>query len=106
MNINQYNPDQAVNWGYLPDTTTLFQYLGRRDLVELSKSCKCYRKQLERQVLENLSLDYWRRKNMSIYRELEKSRNYKKILKYMKTDLGNKLSVMTLLSPRENHQAI
>ncbi|KXN69799.1 hypothetical protein CONCODRAFT_7745 [Conidiobolus coronatus NRRL 28638] len=28
---------------------------------------------------------------MAICRELDKSRNYKKILKYMKTDLGSKI---------------
>jgi hypothetical protein len=91
MNIKQYKMDQAVNWEHLPDIDTLFQYLERKDLIELSKSCKRYRNQLERRVLENLGLDNWRRKNMGICVELEKSKNYKKILKHMKTDLGSKI---------------
>ncbi|KXN69800.1 hypothetical protein CONCODRAFT_7746 [Conidiobolus coronatus NRRL 28638] len=91
MNIKQFNEDQTVNWEHLPDTNTLLQYLCRKDLIELSKCCKRYRNQVERRILENLGLRQWCRKNWTICRDLEESRNYKKILKYMKTDLGSKL---------------
>jgi hypothetical protein len=91
MNASQPENDIHISWEYLPDNNTLVQYLERKDLIELSKSCKRYRNQLERQVLENFSLDNWRKNNQTIYRELEKSKNYKIILKYMKIDLGSKL---------------
>jgi hypothetical protein len=91
MNIKQYNKDQTVNWEYLPDITTLLRYFERKELIELSKSCKRHRNQLEKRVFENLSLDAWCYDNWDIYYELKISRNYKKILKYMKTDLGRKI---------------
>ncbi|KXN69803.1 hypothetical protein CONCODRAFT_7749, partial [Conidiobolus coronatus NRRL 28638] len=91
MDTKQSMDNKPANWEYLPDTTTLAQYLERKDLIELSKCCKRYRKQLERQVFENLNLDNWRKNNQTIYGELEKSKNHKKILKYVKIDLGSKL---------------
>jgi hypothetical protein len=91
MNIRLFIGDEGARWEYLPDTVTLVRYLERNDLIELSKSCKRHRKQLERRVFESLSIDNWRKNNWGICKELKNSRNYKKILKYMKTDLGRKI---------------
>jgi hypothetical protein len=91
MSIERFNQTQEFSWEHLPDKITLVQYLGRDDLIELSKCCKYYRNQLERQVLEKLSLSTWIGKNMDTYIELTESNDYKKALKYMENDLGSKL---------------
>ncbi|KXN69921.1 hypothetical protein CONCODRAFT_7622 [Conidiobolus coronatus NRRL 28638] len=94
MRTEQPNQSQEISWKYLPDTTTLVQYLDRICLIELSKCCKYYRYQLERQVLEKLSLSTWIGKNMDTYIELTESNNYKKVLNLMKNDLGSKLKLV------------
>ncbi|KXN66097.1 hypothetical protein CONCODRAFT_12131 [Conidiobolus coronatus NRRL 28638] len=91
MDIKHTKKDQISFWEYIPDVNTLNEYLGRKDLIELSKCCKSYRKQLEPEVLKKLSFLTWRGKNLDRYFELKDSKNYKKSLKYMKTDLGSKL---------------
>jgi hypothetical protein len=91
MDIKKLNEDQGSCWEYVPDINTLLEYLGRKDLVELSKCCKRYRKQLEPKVLEKLTLSTWRGKNLEVYFELKDSKNIKKTLKYIKTDLGTKI---------------
>ncbi|KXN65711.1 hypothetical protein CONCODRAFT_12627 [Conidiobolus coronatus NRRL 28638] len=98
MDIKIYKEDHTDSWEYLPDTFTLFQYLERKDLIELSKCSKSYRNQLERKVLEELSLITWRNNNWKIYYELTKSWKYGKVLEIVITSLGNKLKLAKKLT--------
>jgi hypothetical protein len=94
MNLKQPSEGQGVSWDYLPDTRTLLQYLNKRDLVEMSKCCKCYRDQLENRVFEWISLSTWKYKNWDLSRELEVGCITKIILKSLETDLGSKLKLV------------
>ncbi|KXN69913.1 hypothetical protein CONCODRAFT_91098 [Conidiobolus coronatus NRRL 28638] len=60
MKLKYSKKPEVVNWEYLPDTATLCQYLNISDLRELSKTCKRYRSQFERKILEKLSFDRWK----------------------------------------------
>jgi hypothetical protein len=97
MDIIKYKEVKATTWEYIPDTDTLVEYLGRRDLIELSKCCKSFRNQLERRVLENLSLYTWESNNKDIYEELRiineffEDYDLEKALEFLKNDLGSKL---------------
>jgi hypothetical protein len=92
MNINQTIDGKALSWRNLPDTINLLQYLCRRDLIELSKCCKRYRKQLEPQILEKLNLYTWKDNNSEIYGKLRDRNKLNEILEFLKIDLGSKLS--------------
>jgi hypothetical protein len=91
MNKKQPKENLIVSWEHLPGAATIFQYLGRADLIELSICCKRYRNQLERNILETLDISTWIINNKEIYKELRDSKNYIVILEYLKTDLGSKL---------------
>lgn len=93
MDINKYSNDNSDSWEYLPDTNTLLKYLERKDLIELSKCCRSYRNQLERPVLEELSLITWRNNNWKNYYELTKSWEYEKAVEILLTSLGSKLKL-------------
>jgi hypothetical protein len=87
----QFNENQDYSWEYFTNMTTLAQYLDRTNLINLSKCCKRYRRQLEPIVLENLDLTTWKNNNRTTYNELRNSGKYKKIAGILKTDLGKKL---------------
>jgi hypothetical protein len=97
MDIIKYKEVKATTWEYIPDADTLVEYLGRKDLIELSKCCKSFRNQLERRVLENLSLYTWESNNKDIYEELRiineffEDYDLEKALEFLKNDLGSKL---------------
>ncbi|KXN68278.1 hypothetical protein CONCODRAFT_9508 [Conidiobolus coronatus NRRL 28638] len=91
MDTKQPNEDQAISWEYFPDTDTLIRYLNRKDLVELSKCNRFYRKQLEREVLKNIDINTWIDSNKDIIRELDEVDCSKEILEFLKADLGTKL---------------
>ncbi|KXN69153.1 hypothetical protein CONCODRAFT_8441 [Conidiobolus coronatus NRRL 28638] len=97
MDIKQSNYDQAVNWEYLTNMSTLLRYLNGESLVELSKCCKRYRNQLEKRVLDNFSIYAWERNNMKTYRELKQSGKIEEVLEFMKTDLGSKIKFIKKL---------
>ncbi|KXN67114.1 hypothetical protein CONCODRAFT_19837 [Conidiobolus coronatus NRRL 28638] len=61
------------------------------DLIELSKCCKSYRKQLELRILESLDLHTWKDNNYQIYDELKESLKLEEVLEFLKTDLSSKL---------------
>jgi hypothetical protein len=93
MNIKQTNEDQSGNWGYLPDTNTLFKYLGKKDIMELSKCSKLNRKQHEREVLKKLDQNNWDYNYRKIYYKSRESSTLKveKMLSLLEADLGCKL---------------
>lgn len=91
MGISQSKEDKSGIWLYLPNTVTLYQYLNRSDLIELSKCCKSYRNQLEHKVLENLDLNTWSSNNRDAYNDLMLSMKFNNIIGLLKSDLGDKL---------------
>lgn len=91
MEINKHGNSKASLWEYLPDTATLPKYLNSTDLIELSMCCKDYRNQLEPSVLENLGTSTWVCNNEEDYEALKNNSCYHKILKLLKSDIGNKL---------------
>jgi hypothetical protein len=83
---------ECINsWESLPSISGILQYLGRSELIQLSKCCKKYRNKFEREVLKELSLDLWKDNNKEIYNELRNSNKIEKVLEILKTDLGTKL---------------
>ncbi|KXN65708.1 hypothetical protein CONCODRAFT_12623, partial [Conidiobolus coronatus NRRL 28638] len=94
MVINQTSEGKAAGWKYIPGNIILFQYLGRRDLIELSICCKSYRNQLERLVFEKLSLVTWSWYNWEFSKELKYSYKLEKALETLKADLGSKLKLV------------
>ncbi|KXN67113.1 hypothetical protein CONCODRAFT_10882 [Conidiobolus coronatus NRRL 28638] len=94
MDNKQTKESQAINWEYLPDTTTLSQYLGRKELIELSKCCKRYRNQLNRKILEYLNLVIWDSDNDEISNEDNYNIKYEIVLRLLKIDLGNRLKLV------------
>jgi hypothetical protein len=70
MYTKQPKDNRGYRWEYLPDTNTLLKYLNRKDLMELSKCCKRYRKQLEHRVLEKSALETSIRNKRELYYEL------------------------------------
>ncbi|KXN65709.1 hypothetical protein CONCODRAFT_12625, partial [Conidiobolus coronatus NRRL 28638] len=84
MDTKQIKENQAITWEYIAGPDTLLEYLGRKELIELSKCCKRYRNQLMSRVFENLSLETWERNNKEFYYELKKSRRFEGALDSLK----------------------
>ncbi|KXN69152.1 hypothetical protein CONCODRAFT_8440 [Conidiobolus coronatus NRRL 28638] len=91
MHIKQPCKERANNWENLPNIAILLQYLGREDLIELSKCCKSYRDTFESQVFKEMDLYIWRHNNKDIYSELRENYKIDKALEFMETGLGSKL---------------
>ncbi|KXN66096.1 hypothetical protein CONCODRAFT_12130 [Conidiobolus coronatus NRRL 28638] len=94
MNKNKSNDPKIVNWEYLPDSTTLIEYLDRVDVVELGKCCKRYRKQFEKIIFDMLNLTSYLNKNKVTTKELNKSKDYDELTRAIKEDLGDKLNLV------------
>ncbi|KXN66740.1 hypothetical protein CONCODRAFT_11350, partial [Conidiobolus coronatus NRRL 28638] len=98
MNTKQINKDKATSWGYIPNPDTIIEYLGRKELIELSKCCKFFRNQLKSRVFENLSLETWERNNKEVYYELKKVHRLEEALESLKTILGIKLKFVKIFT--------
>jgi hypothetical protein len=98
MNNNKSNDPKAVNWKCLPEPATLLEYLNRNDVIELGKCCKQFRKQFAKDIFEKLNLTLYLNKNKAITEELKKSKNYDKLAKVIKEDLGEKLNLIKIFN--------
>jgi hypothetical protein len=81
------------NWKYLPESNTLCQYLNRNDIIEVSKLCKNYRKQLLVKILTKLNLVEFS-SNLSIkelHNSFDRAMSLDGLLSQLKSDLDCKL---------------
>ncbi|KXN69918.1 hypothetical protein CONCODRAFT_18020 [Conidiobolus coronatus NRRL 28638] len=101
MEFNHSSEPYAVAWQFLPEASALCQYLNIDELIELSKSSKRYRKQIEKHIFKNLSLTSWLRNNEEILKELKHSRNYYKLLDIVKDELGSNLNLVKKFTFKE-----
>jgi hypothetical protein len=70
MDNKKSKNNKYISWKRLPNTDTLLVYLDRKDLEELGKCCKRYRKQLEHRVLEKPAVEISIRNNRVLFYEL------------------------------------
>lgn len=101
METNNSCEPYAVAWQFLPEASTLCQYLNRIELIELSKSSKRYRKQIEKHIFKHLSLTSWLLNNEETCKELRQNRNYNKLLDIVKGELGNNLKLVRQFTFKE-----